>query len=85
MLFDKDGMFRLDELMAERLTFRKIMEDNIVTDEEIEEQSCLVIELLKKIEETFLPEQLVQVENVLVEFGVLSAVYQYKQIQDLHF
>ncbi len=84
MLFDKNGIFRLDELMTERPTFQKIMEDKIVTNEEVTTQANLVLSLLKDMEQTFSGEQLAKVEELLAEFGVLSAVYQYKQIQDIH-
>ncbi len=84
MLFDKNGIFCLDELMATRPTFQKIMEDKMVTNEEINGQTGLVLELLQDIEQTFSPEQLSKIENLLAEFGVLSAVYQYKQIQDIY-
>lgn len=35
MLFDKEGVLRIDEAIMKRPTFLKIMEDNVVTDEEI--------------------------------------------------
>ena len=84
MLFDKNGILRLDELMAEQPTFQKIMEDKIVTDEEITGQARLVLDMLQKVEQTFSPEQMNEIENLLAEFGILSAIYQYKQLQDIH-
>ncbi len=83
MFFDENGMLRLDEAVAERPTFKKIMEDQVVTDAELEEQANLVVSILKRIEETFPPEQLKQVEELLAETSVLYAANQYKELQEL--
>lgn len=83
MFFDENGMLRLDEAVAERPTFKKIMEDQVVTDAELEEQAKLVVSILKRIEETFPPEQLKQVEELLAETSVLYAANQYKELQEL--
>lgn len=82
MLFDKNGILNLDELVAKRPTFQKIMEDQIVTDEEVDSQANLVINMLKDMEATFSAEQLKQVENLLAELSVLYAVNQYKELQE---
>ena len=84
MLFDKDGMFRLDEAVAERPTFKKIMEDHVVTDEELNDQVHLVLSLLRHVQDTFSPEALREVENLLAEISVLYAVNQHKELQDFH-
>ena len=83
MLFDKEGILNIDELVAQRPTFRKIMEDQIVTDDELTNQANLVVNLLKKLEQTLSPGQLSEVENLLAEMSVLYAIHQYKEIQDL--
>lgn len=49
MLFDKEGILNIDELVAQRPTFRKIMEDQIVTDDELTNQANLVVKFIKKI------------------------------------
>ena len=71
MLFDKEGILNIDELVAQRPTFRKIMEDQIVTDDELTNQANLVVNLLKKLEQTLSPGQLSEVENLLAEMSVL--------------
>lgn len=83
MFFDENGMLRLDEVVAERPTFKKIVEDQIVTDAELEEQANLVVSVLKRIEKSFPPEQLKQVEELLAETCVLYAANQYKELQEL--
>ena len=73
MLFDENGMFRLDEEIAKQPTFQKIMEDQIVTDEEIDSQANLVINMLKDMEATFSAEQLKQVEDLLAELEMTAS------------
>ncbi len=46
MLFDKEGILNIDELVAQRPTFRKIMEDQIVTDDELTNQANLVVNFI---------------------------------------
>lgn len=84
MFFDENGMIRLDEVVAKQPTFKKIMEDLVVTDAELEEQANLVISILKHIEKTYPPEQLKEVEKLLAEVSVLYAASQYKELQEFH-
>ena len=84
MLFDKNGMLCIDELVSQQPTFRKIMEDGVITDEEIKEQSALTLSILKRIEGTFDPEQLKEVQKLLTEMSVLFAIYKYREIRDIH-
>ena len=84
MLFNKDGILCIDEMISQQPSFQKIMEDSAVTDEEIEAQSALVLSLLQRIEQTFEPEQLKEVEQLLSEMSVLFAIHQYKEIQDIY-
>ena len=39
MFFNEQGMLNLDEAVMNQPTFKKIMEDGIVTEQEIKEQS----------------------------------------------
>ena len=78
MLFDKEGILNIDELVAQRPTFRKIMEDQIVTDDELTNQANLVVNLLKKLEQTLSPGQLSEVENLLAHIG--TAIQSFKQL-----
>jgi hypothetical protein len=85
MLFDEQtGILNLDEQVQNSPSFRKIMLDQIVTGEEVEEQSKLVIRLLKELQETLSPADLEKVSNTIVEMSVLYAVSQIRQLQDIH-
>jgi hypothetical protein len=85
MFFDKEtGFFNLDEQIHLHPSFQKIMEDQIVTDEEITEQSQLVIKLLKELEAELSPTNLKKVGSAFIELGVLYAVTQIRQLQDIN-
>lgn len=84
MLFDEQtGILNLDEQIQLRPSFQKIMADEKVTCDEVEEQSGLVISLLKELETLLSPVQLEKVSDMLVEMGVLYAISQIKQLQDI--
>lgn len=72
--FDESGTLNIDDLILEQPSFKKIMEDGVVTDEELAEQKERVIALLKKLEQKLTPEQIDQVRELLAEISVLVAV-----------
>lgn len=80
---EKTGIFRLDEIVAERESFQKIMADQMVTDQEIRDQSALVVDLLKKLHETLPEDHRNDVMNLLAEITVLYAVTKYNDFQEL--
>ena len=51
-LFDESGGLNIDDFILEQDSFKKIMADGIVTEEEMAEQSKRVIALLKSFEKT---------------------------------
>lgn len=72
--FDELGGLNIDDLILQQPSFQKIMEDGIVTEEELAEQKERVIALLKKFEQNSTPEQIDQVREILAEICVLIAV-----------
>ena len=50
MFFNEQGMLNLDEAVMNQPTFKKIMEDGIVTEQEIKEQSERIVSILKSME-----------------------------------
>lgn len=76
--FDNNGMLNIDELIVEQPSFIKIMEDGVVTEEELQEQSKRVESILKDIENTASSETIEKVRHLLAEMSVLVAI---KQIQ----
>ena len=84
MFFNEDGILNIDELVANNTSFKNIMKDGIVTEEEVKSQSDKVIELLRNVEGKYTGEQIEVIKSLLVETSVLYAVYNYYSIQNLN-
>lgn len=74
--FDNNGMLNIDDLIVEQPSFIKIMEDCVVTEEELLEQSKRIENILKDIENTASPEVIEKVRHLLAEVSVLVAIKQ---------
>ena len=72
--FEDSDTLNIEDLIMEQPSFQKIMEDGIVTKEELEEQSQRVIASLKAFEREATPEQIDKVREILAEISVLVAV-----------
>ncbi|MGN0187980.1 MAG: hypothetical protein ACI395_00540 [Candidatus Cryptobacteroides sp.] len=83
MFFDENGILNIDEMVVNTPSFKSIMEDGIVTDDEIKSQSDKVIALLHELESKYSEEQLAQIRELLVESSVLYAIYNMYSIQNL--
>lgn len=83
MLFNEQGIINIDEALLQEPSFRNIMEDGIVTDEELKAQSERVLGLLQDAEKRFKPEDLTFIQELFAETNVLSAIYLYHELQNL--
>lgn len=83
MMFNEQGFIDIDEMIAQEPSFQKIMEDGVVTDEELRQQTDVVIKLLHEVEDRFNEEDQLLVKKLFAETNVLSAIYRYKEIQNL--
>lgn len=77
--FDESGGLNIDDLILQQPSFKKIMEDGVVTEEELTEQKERVIALLKKFEQNSTPEQIDQVRELLAEISVLVSIKQFSK------
>lgn len=84
MFFDEKGILNIDEMVVNNASFKSIMEDGVVTDEEIKGQSEKVLSILHDMENRFSKEQLEEIKSLLAESSVLYAIYNFKSIQDLN-
>lgn len=82
MFFDENGILDVDGLIINHPSYQKIMEDGIVTDEELAEQSDKVIALLHDIESKYSEEQVAEIKNLMAEINVLHSVYRIHSIQN---
>ena len=79
--FDQEsGTLLLDEYVLEMDSYRRIVEDEAITDEELVEQTQRVTSLLRQLEETLSPEAKALATEALSELAVLNAL-QVKRLQ----
>ena len=83
MLFNEQGFIDIDEMIAQEPSFHKIMEDGVVTDEELKEQTEKVINLLHEVENRFNEDDQLLIKRLLAETNVLSAIYHYFTLQNM--
>lgn len=84
MFFNEKGILNIDEWVANNDSFKTIMEDGIVTDEEVKDQSDKVVSMLKEIEAKYTEAQLAEIKKLLAETSVLYAVYQLNALQTIN-
>lgn len=84
LLFDKNGILNIDEMMVNNSSFKNIMEDGAVSEEEIKAQSDKVLSILHKMDGKYSEEQLEEIKNLLVESSILYAAYNIYSIQSIN-
>lgn len=84
MFFNENGILNIDELVVNSASFKKMMEDGLITESEIKEHSDNVIALLQSIEQKYTQEQLLEIRELLVETAVMYAVYNVYSIQSIN-
>jgi restriction endonuclease Mrr len=70
----------LDDYAVEMDSYRRIVEDDTITDAELLEQTQRVMSLLRQLEEVLSPEAKALATEALSELAVLSAL-QFKRLQ----
>ena len=84
MFFNEDGILNIDEMVVNNASFKTIMEDGVITDEEIKAQSEKVVAMLHDMEAKYTEEQLAEIKNLFVESSVLYALYNVYSIQNIN-
>lgn len=84
MFFNEEGILNIDEAVVETPSYKKIMEDGIVTEEELVSQAQKVVSMLQTMEKKYNEEQLSEIKALLTEASVLYAVYNIHSIQNLN-
>lgn len=84
MLFNKQGIIDIDEMIAQEPSFQNIMADGVVTDDELRQQSERVIALLHEAQQRFDDEDQLFIKRLFAETNVLSAIYRYYELQNLN-
>lgn len=84
MFFNEEGILNIDEMIVNNASFKNIMEDGIVTEEEIKTQAEKLVALLHDMEAKYSEEQLAEIKSLLVESSVLYAVYNFYSHQSIN-
>ena len=84
MFFNEKGILNIDDIVANNESFQKIMEDGMVTDEEVKAQSDKIVSMLKDMEARYTEPQLFEIKHLLAETSVLYAVYQLNALQTIN-
>lgn len=71
---------KLDELVQKSASFKKIMEDGVVEDREVEAQAKRVETLLAELERTLSPADFERVAEFMAELSVLQVIMRYNQM-----
>lgn len=83
VFFDDNGGLSINQTIMSQPSYLKIMNDGMVTEEELARQSELVMSIFRRIEDTFSDEQKSIVQSLLVETNVLNTIYKYYEMDDL--
>jgi predicted nucleic acid-binding protein len=84
MFFNEEGILNIDEIVVNHASFKNIMEDGVVTEEEIKAQSDKVVAMLHAIEAKYCKKQVAEIKELLVESSVLYTVYNIYSIQNIN-
>ena len=79
-LLDKYGNLNIEDIVVNQPSFKRIIEDGIITEEEIEEQSQRVVNKIKEIEAIATPEVKEKMRELLAEMSVLVAISNLKDV-----
>ena len=71
MFIKENGLLDLDSIIINNPSYQKIMEDGIVTDEEIQEQAEKVDSILKSMKSKYTPKQFAEVQSLIDEVSVV--------------
>ena len=70
-------------MIAQEPSFQKIMQDGIVTGDELKQQSEKVVSLLHEVENRLSEEEQQLVKRLFVETNVLTAINHYYSLQNI--
>lgn len=84
MFFNENGILNIDEMVVNNASFKNIMEDETITEEEIKAQSDKVVAMLHDMEAKYSETQLAEIKDLLVESSVLYAIYNFHSIQNIN-
>lgn len=82
-LFDENGMLNIADIEAENPSYKAIMEDGVVTDQELKDQADATLASLHRLQELCSEEQQDAVLSAITDMSVLFAAYHNYELQQL--
>lgn len=77
---NKIDILDLESIMMNNASLTKILEDGIVTEEEIKEQSAKVTAIAEKLEQVCSEEQLKMIQALIAEINALYVAFNYNEL-----
>lgn len=77
---NKIDILDLESIMMNNPSLIKILEDGIVTQEEIMQQSHKVMSLASELQQMCSEEQLVKIQSLVAEMNALYVAYNYNEL-----
>lgn len=77
---NKIDILDLESIMLDNPSLTKILEDGVVTKEEIMQQSHKVMSLASELQEMCSEEQLVKIQSLVAEMNALYVAYNYNEL-----
>ena len=74
-LFDENSMLNIADIVAENPSYKAIMEDGVVTDQELKDQADATLASLHRLQELCSEEQQDAVLSAITDMSVLFAAY----------
>lgn len=77
---NKIDILDLESVMMNNVSLKKILEDGVITEEEIREQSEKVTALAQNLEQICTEEQLKMIQSLIAEMNALYVAYNYNEL-----
>lgn len=77
---NKIDILDLEPIMMNNASLMKILEDGIVTEEEIKEQSAKVTALAENLKQICSEDQLKMIQSLIAEMNTLYVAYNYNEL-----
>lgn len=82
-IFDENGLLNISDIVKNHPSYKAIMEDGVVSDQELKEQADATISALRKLQSLCNEEQQTAFLDAISEMSVLFAAYHNYELQDL--
>lgn len=82
-LFDENGYLNIGDIVVNQPSYKSIMEDGVVTEEELKTQADATIASLHRLQKICNEEQQSAILDAILEMSVLFAAYHNHELQNI--